>query len=100
MDSKLRQPGIFGQLCWNTYTVIALGFAEQPGASRDEVLATLDSSALRLLSAYPFLARQPWGLNEAKFRPILATSIKLELNSSSFLCRQTSSETDYFSASP
>ncbi|KAL7950095.1 transferase family domain-containing protein [Trichoderma barbatum] len=58
MDSKLRQPGIFGQLCWDTYTVIVLGFAEQPGASRDDVLATLDSSALRLLSAYPFLAGQ------------------------------------------
>lgn len=58
MTSKLRQPGIFGQLCWDTYTVVVLGFPEQHGSSRDEVLATLDSSALRLLSAYPFLAGQ------------------------------------------
>lgn len=58
MTPKLRQPGIFGQMCWDTYTVIILGFAEQPGVSRDEVVASLDSSALRLLSAYPFLAGQ------------------------------------------
>ncbi|KAJ3536827.1 hypothetical protein NM208_g6558 [Fusarium decemcellulare] len=58
MSSKLRQPGIFGQLCWDTYTVVVLGFPDQPGSSRDQVLATLDSSALRLFSAYPFLAGQ------------------------------------------
>jgi hypothetical protein len=58
MTFKLRQPGIFGQLCWDTYTVVILGFAEQPGSSREKVMASLDSSALRLLSVYPFLAGQ------------------------------------------
>lgn len=58
MDQQLRQPGIFGQLCWDTYTVILLGFADQPGISRDAVLDTLDRSALRLLEAYPSLAGQ------------------------------------------
>ena len=58
MVAKLRQPGIFGQLCWDTYTLIILGFPNRPGTSRDEVLATLDRSALDLLQAYPFLAGQ------------------------------------------
>lgn len=58
MAQKLRQPGIFGQLCWDTYTVIILGFADQPGTTRDDVLATLDKSALKLLDAYPHLAGQ------------------------------------------
>ncbi|KAJ2980775.1 hypothetical protein NQ176_g2433 [Zarea fungicola] len=58
MDQQLRQPGIFGQLCWDTYTVILLGFADQPGITRDAVLDTLDRSALRLLEAYPSLAGQ------------------------------------------
>jgi trichothecene 3-O-acetyltransferase len=58
MAPKLRQPGIFGQMCWDTYTLIILGFADQPGSTRDEVLATLDKAALRVLSAYPFLAGQ------------------------------------------
>jgi hypothetical protein len=58
MEQKLRQPGIFGQLCWDTYTVIILGFPDQPGTTRDDVLATLDKSALKLLDAYPSLAGQ------------------------------------------
>lgn len=58
MEQKLRQPGVFGQLCWDTYTVVILGFADQPGTTRDEVLATLDTSALKLLEAYPSLAGQ------------------------------------------
>ena len=58
MEKKLRQPGIFGQLCWDTYTVIILGFPSQPGTSRDDVLATLDKSALKLFEAYPHLAGQ------------------------------------------
>lgn len=58
MNQKLRQPGIFGQLCWDTYTIILLAFADQPGICRDAVLDTLDEGALRLLEAYPFLAGQ------------------------------------------
>lgn len=58
MEQKLRQPGIFGQLCWDTYTAIILGFPDQPGTTRDDVLATLDKSALKLLEAYPSLAGQ------------------------------------------
>ena len=58
MASKLRQPGVFGQMCWDTYTLVLLGFPDQPGSSRDEVLATLDSSAKKVLEAYPFLAGQ------------------------------------------
>ncbi|KAM0345462.1 hypothetical protein ACHAPU_006389 [Fusarium lateritium] len=58
MEQKLRQPGVFGQLCWDTYTVIILGFPDQPGTTRDVVLATLDKSALKLLEAYPSLAGQ------------------------------------------
>ncbi|KAL2213778.1 hypothetical protein CC79DRAFT_78008 [Sarocladium strictum] len=58
MAQEMRQPGIFGQLCWDTYTVIILGFADQPGTSRDDVLDTLDKSALKLLEAYPSLAGQ------------------------------------------
>lgn len=58
MAQKLRQPGIFGQLCWDTYTVIILGFPDQPNTTREDVLATLDKSALKLLEAYPSLAGQ------------------------------------------
>ncbi|EXJ83637.1 hypothetical protein A1O1_07261 [Capronia coronata CBS 617.96] len=58
MASKLRQPGIFGQLCWDTYTLIILGFPDRAGSSRDDVLATLDSAAQRVLAAYPSLAGQ------------------------------------------
>ncbi|KAH7325553.1 transferase family-domain-containing protein [Stachybotrys elegans] len=58
MAQKLRQPGIFGQLCWDTYTVIILGFPDKPGTTRDDVMATLDKSALKLLEAYPSLAGQ------------------------------------------
>lgn len=58
MEQKLRQPGVFGQLCWDTYTVVILGFSDEPGTTRDEVLATLDKSALKLLEAYPSLAGQ------------------------------------------
>ncbi len=54
----MRQPGIFGQLGWDTYTIVLLGFPEQPGISQDDVVMNLDSSALRLLSAYPFLGGQ------------------------------------------
>jgi trichothecene 3-O-acetyltransferase len=56
--ASLRQPGIFGQMCWDTYTLIILGFRDQQGSSREQVLATLDSSARRLLNAFPFLAGQ------------------------------------------
>lgn len=58
MGQKLRQPGVFGQLCWDTYTVIILGFPDRAGTTHDEVLATLDKSALKLLQAYPSLAGQ------------------------------------------
>ena len=58
MVAKLRQPGIFGQMCWDTYTLVILGFPHRPGSSRDEVMSTLDSSAIRLLKAFPFLAGQ------------------------------------------
>ena len=49
----MRQPGIFGQLCWDTYTVVVLGFStsEKP----DTVVEALDQAAVKLLAAYPFL---------------------------------------------
>jgi trichothecene 3-O-acetyltransferase len=56
MASKMRQPGIFGQLTWDTYTIVVLGFAEQTGSTSDDVMKTLDTSALQLLQAFPFLA--------------------------------------------
>jgi len=37
---------------------ILLGFPDRPGSSRDQVLAILDSAALRVLPAYPSLAGQ------------------------------------------
>lgn len=45
-------------MCWDTYTVGLLGFPDQPASSRDQVLSTLDTSARRLLSAFPFLVGQ------------------------------------------
>ncbi|KAF3069450.1 hypothetical protein CFAM422_007401 [Trichoderma lentiforme] len=58
MAKTLRQPGIFGQLGWDTYTVVVLGFPDQPGVQQDEVMAALDKAAIKLLEAYPFLAGQ------------------------------------------
>ena len=58
MSQQLRQPGIFGQLCWDTYTVLILGFPGQPGIARHDTLATLDKAALKVLKAYPSLAGQ------------------------------------------
>ncbi|KAG9250773.1 transferase family-domain-containing protein [Emericellopsis atlantica] len=58
MSQTLRQPGIFGQLCWDTYTVLILGFADQPGTTRDDNVATLDKAALKVFDAYPSLAGQ------------------------------------------
>jgi trichothecene 3-O-acetyltransferase len=45
-------------MCWDTYTLVLLGFPHRPGKPRDEVMALLDSSAKKLLEAYPFLAGQ------------------------------------------
>lgn len=38
--------------------MVLLGFPDQPGSTRDQVLATLDSSAKQVLKAFPFLAGQ------------------------------------------
>ncbi|KAK5999263.1 O-acetyltransferase epaC [Cladobotryum mycophilum] len=58
MASTLRQLGIFGQLCWDTYTVALLGFTVSQGVTREETVETLDRAALKLLEAFPFLAGQ------------------------------------------
>ena len=50
----LHQPGIFGQMTWDTYTVVLLGF--RTSRPHSEVLDALDTAAQRLTSAFPFLA--------------------------------------------
>ena len=52
----LRQPGIFGQMTWDTYTVVLLGF--RTSKPHNVVLDALDTAAQRLTSAFPFLAGQ------------------------------------------
>ncbi|KAK7888238.1 hypothetical protein LTR67_009115 [Exophiala xenobiotica] len=54
----MRQPGIFGQLVWDCYTVGLLGFRTTPNASRKSITAKLDHAALTLLGAFPFLTGQ------------------------------------------
>ncbi len=54
----MRQPGIFGQLIWNCYTVGLLGFRTTPDGSRESITAKLDHAALTLLDAFPFLSGQ------------------------------------------
>ncbi|OQU93550.1 hypothetical protein CLAIMM_00043 [Cladophialophora immunda] len=53
--NNMRQPGIFGQLCWDTYTIVVLGFRTAAGSTPETVTKALDQAALRLLDAYPFL---------------------------------------------
>ncbi|EXJ56701.1 hypothetical protein A1O7_07045 [Cladophialophora yegresii CBS 114405] len=54
----MRQPGIFGQLNWDTYTVVVLGFRISSGQIPDSITRELDQAAVKLLSAYPFLTGQ------------------------------------------
>lgn len=54
----MRQPGIFGQLCWDTYTVVVFGFKTLPGQIPEAITQRLDEAALKLFHAYPFLAGQ------------------------------------------
>ncbi|KIX98848.1 uncharacterized protein Z520_05309 [Fonsecaea multimorphosa CBS 102226] len=54
----MRQPGIFGQLCWDTYTIVVLGFRTAADSTPETVTKALDRAALRLLDAYPFLTGQ------------------------------------------
>ena len=58
MSPPLRQPGVFGQLNWDTYTLVLLGFPLAPSTDPDQVLSTLDKSALHILEKFPFLAGQ------------------------------------------
>ena len=55
--SVLRQPGIFGQLCFDSYTIITLGFAVDD-SHRDAVLQNLDEASLKLTAAFPFIGGQ------------------------------------------
>lgn len=52
----MRQPGGFGQMCWDTYTVGVLGFRIAPTQSPATITKALDQAAIKLLDAYPFLA--------------------------------------------
>ncbi|ETI26284.1 hypothetical protein G647_03061 [Cladophialophora carrionii CBS 160.54] len=54
----MRQPGIFGQLNWDTYTVVILGFRTSAGQTPDSITKALDQGAVKLLSVYPFLTCQ------------------------------------------
>lgn len=58
LGRSLRQPGIFGQVNWDTYTLLLLGFRTAPGETPEKITETLDKAALKLLEAYPFLAGQ------------------------------------------
>ena len=52
----IRQPGVFGQMTWDTYTVALFGF--RTSRPHSDVIDALDAAALRLTSAFPFLAGQ------------------------------------------
>ncbi len=54
----MRQPGIFGQMCWDTYTVGVLGFRTAADQTPNTITQGLDQAAIKLLAAYPFLAGQ------------------------------------------
>ncbi|KAJ9615464.1 hypothetical protein H2200_001539 [Cladophialophora chaetospira] len=54
----MRQPGIFGQLCWDTYTVGILGFRTASDQTPETITKALDEAAIKLLDAYPFLSGQ------------------------------------------
>jgi trichothecene 3-O-acetyltransferase len=54
----MRQPGLFGQLCWDTYTVVVLGFTTDSKSTPESVTKELDQAAIKLCEAYPFLSGQ------------------------------------------
>src|SRR5712664_3347142 len=63
-ETAMQQPSIFGQLVIDTYTIILLGFRIPDTVSKDAVVANLDQAALKLTTAFPFLAGQV--INEGK----------------------------------
>ena len=54
----MRQPGIFGQMVWDTYTLVLFGFRTPSDTKQDAITTALDQAALKLFEAYPFLAGQ------------------------------------------
>jgi trichothecene 3-O-acetyltransferase len=54
---ELRQPGPLGQITFDSYTVICLGFQVDNDA-RDKATAALDAASLQLTAAFPWLAGQ------------------------------------------
>jgi trichothecene 3-O-acetyltransferase len=54
---ELRQPGPLGQLTFDSYTVICLGFRVDNDA-RDQATAALDAASIKLTAAFPWLAGQ------------------------------------------
>ncbi|OAP63636.1 hypothetical protein AYL99_02863 [Fonsecaea erecta] len=57
-SNNIRQPGIFGQMCWDTYTIGVLGFRTATDSTPAVITKALDRAALKLLEAYPFLTGQ------------------------------------------
>lgn len=53
----IRQPGLFGQMTFEAYSIIVLGFALD-AASYEQACETLDNASRRLTQAFPFLAGQ------------------------------------------
>lgn len=51
----MRQPGVYGQMCWDTYTVGVLGLRTAATQSPATIKRALDQAAIKLLEAYPFL---------------------------------------------
>lgn len=56
-SGSLRQPGLFGQLPLDCYTVVVLGFPLSD-CNYDETCCMLDKASLSLTKAFPFLAGQ------------------------------------------
>jgi trichothecene 3-O-acetyltransferase len=54
----MRQPGLLGQLCWDTYTVVVLGFSTDSKSTPESITKELDHATLKLFEAYPFLSGQ------------------------------------------
>lgn len=57
-SAKMRQPGTFGQIPINSYTLVVLGFPVQQDSSRAKIISSLDNAAHKLLASFPFLSGQ------------------------------------------
>ena len=55
--ANLRQPGIFGQMCFDSYTIVTLGFAIDD-SHQESIVQNLDEASLKVTATFPFVGGQ------------------------------------------